>query len=386
MRSATDRIIEIAVLRGFAQARQGVLLLATVTLLLGDGFLRSVHSQRPSRTIAIDSKPMVAIGEIDGPEELQFAFIVAAIALGNGEILIVDRLANELRVFHQGGGFRRRFGGEGSGPSEFKHISDVAVRGDTILVVDPMLGKVAYFDFGGTLLHTVRQGHPGASLVGVGKDGVRWWSWMAGQVSGPAPSLTADSIAIGIGERNVEAVTGAIVRWRFNRSPYPFSPVARPVVYRDSLLVPHPTDGTLRIIDRRGRIRRVIRVPVPATNVADAWRILEREVQRRDALRGRTLSNIPRVAQLPRIASLVIDATDHIWVKRYDPAEDAHWLGGWAGGEGGDWIVLNPDGRAVATVRVPARVTPLFIGHDMLIGRHVGEWDVQRLLIYRVRR
>jgi hypothetical protein len=345
----------------------------------------AVYAQRVSPTL--DARPFLLIGELDGPEERQFQFISDALILPGGEIVVADRQASDVRVFDQRGRFICRFGGQGSGPSEFRYIDGIAALGDTLVVVDPMLGKVAYFNVKGRLLQTRMQERPGASLVGVGKSSAVWWSWMAGRRPGPIAGVIADSVEFGISSgESFKKVAGTTTRWRFGRSPYPFSPVAVPVLYRDSLLVPNSANGTLSVIGVSGRISRVITVPVPETDATNAWRILEREVQRREDLRGRDLRKLPKVTALPRIGAVLVDTEDRIWVKVYDPAEDAHWLGGWAGGEGGEWLVLLANGQRLATINLPAKTTPLYIGRDVLVARHRDEWDVQRVALHRIGR
>ncbi len=54
--------------------------------------------------------------------------------LGRGTVL--DGTDLVIKVFDANGRHRRTFGGKGGGPAEFREISGLAVRGDTIVVHD----------------------------------------------------------------------------------------------------------------------------------------------------------------------------------------------------------------------------------------------------------
>ena len=60
---------------------------------------------------------LAEIGTIDGPPEYQFADVVAAVRLGNGNIVVADRGASELRSYDAEGNFQWRAGREGGGPA-----------------------------------------------------------------------------------------------------------------------------------------------------------------------------------------------------------------------------------------------------------------------------
>ena len=361
--------------------------LPAVLLVALVGPVLATSASAQAARITVDARPALRIGMADGPDAYLFQFLSEARLLPGGDFVVADRTAGELRIFNQRGEFVRTVGRRGRGPSEFQHIVALEVRGDTIFVQDPMLGKVVRFRRSGELIGTERLARL-ASLIGIASDGSRWWSWMAGSVRGPVTGLTADSITIGVSDAQsseVRPVTGMVSLWRSGSSPYPFAPVTRPVLLGDSLLLPDPVAAEIAVVDARGRRARTIRVPLPATDAASAWRVLRQEMQNRDALRNRRVDDIPRVDRLPRMGAVLVDARGRIWVKRYDPLEDAHWLGGWAGGEGGEWLVLDRGGTVLAAVTLPPRLVPLYIDKDVLLGRYRDDWDVQYLAVHQVR-
>ena len=59
---------------------------------------------------------------------------------------------------------------------------------------------------------------------------------------------------------------------------------------------------------------------------------------RRESGESERLARYPEAAQrepVPRIAEVLLDRADRLWVKRYQPRTDSHMLGGWAGARGG---------------------------------------------------
>lgn len=346
-----------------------------------------MSSTQRSSSVAVEQDPLVRIGAVDGPDEYMFEFVVDAAVLPNGALLAADRGTGELRIYDRDGGFLRAFGGEGEGPREFRFIHRVLVRADTIIITDPMLGKEAHFSVHGEFIRTRPFAQPGASLIGIADGGRRWWSWMRGTTSGPAPRVTADTLVVGhsmASQAEVAWVSGTSGTWRYQGRPYPFAPVTEPVPLREFLLVADPVRGEIAVVDPAGTRARRITVPLPEPDPAAAWRILEREMERRDDLQQFRNVEIPRVDRLPRMGAMLVDSADRIWIKEYDPAEDASWLGGWAGGEGGQWVVLDAEGKMLGRVIMPPRLVPLYIGDGLLLGRYRGEFDVQYLSVHRV--
>ena len=88
-------------------------------------------------------------GEDDGPD--LFGHIMQVIRLSSGDIAVAEGLANEIRIFDDGGGHLRTFGRNGEGPGEFTALWTIAeLPGDTIVAVDPRGGRVSLFTSSGT--------------------------------------------------------------------------------------------------------------------------------------------------------------------------------------------------------------------------------------------
>src|SRR5690606_12729845 len=121
--------------------------------------IRIVDSRGPGRWS--DGEPWtaaeaVSIGVVDGPEEYTFGRIMDVAALPDGSVAVLDGTDLVVKVFDADGGHLRTFGGKGGGPAEFQGVTGIALRGDTIVVHDWRLSKLAEFTLHGELIRTVR--------------------------------------------------------------------------------------------------------------------------------------------------------------------------------------------------------------------------------------
>ncbi|MGH7500369.1 MAG: hypothetical protein ACREL7_01295 [Longimicrobiales bacterium] len=96
------------------------------------------------------------IGTLDGAEPTVFGRIQdLAIDVG-GDIRVLDSYANEIRRFTMAGQFRGKFGGRGSGPTEFQNPVAVAVT-DSGRIVVASRGSLKVFDDRGSEISMLAQ-------------------------------------------------------------------------------------------------------------------------------------------------------------------------------------------------------------------------------------
>lgn len=342
-------------------------------------------------TIRVAPEPSLSIGLMDGPAGYLFQFVVGGSFFDDGRVVVGDRGTHTVRIFDARGKLIAESGGEGGGPAEFRYIDKVWVVDDTVLVHDPLAGKIVRFNAAGEFLSSERFQVGTARFLGRGTaDGV-WLARMTGTVASGPRGFTRDAHQIQLHRQGQAVVTisGLTGLWRFERSPYPFTPSFQATIVRDSVVVLDPTAARLHVFGLTGSPVRSVTVPAHPVAFGDAKRVLDQALASRDIPNAppdqrQRLRNLPEVSDLPRLSHMLADDLGRIWVKQYDPAEDAHWLGGWAGPEGGDWWVVDlRSGRAVS-VRMPERVFPLAIARDRLLGRHTDEWGVQRVVIHRI--
>jgi hypothetical protein len=96
------------------------------------------------------------IGELDGPAEYTFNRIAGLVASPAGRVYILASGDNVVKAYTTGGDYLFTFGGPGKGPAEFERAYNLSRRGDTILVYDFSLSKLAHFTADGELLRTER--------------------------------------------------------------------------------------------------------------------------------------------------------------------------------------------------------------------------------------
>ena len=88
----------------------------------------------------VEAEPLVEIGSVSGAPEYQFADVVAVVRLSNGDIVVADRGASELRSFDNEGVFIWSAGREGEGPGEFRSLEFLGAKaGDSLVAYDAAL-------------------------------------------------------------------------------------------------------------------------------------------------------------------------------------------------------------------------------------------------------
>ena len=101
------------------------------------------------------SEPSLSIGALEGPEELLFDGIVSVVRDDEGNLVIADNGAAEIRVFDAEGSHLRSFGGRGEGPGEFQALVGAWPLPDGgIVAADRRFQRISRFDSQGMLLGT----------------------------------------------------------------------------------------------------------------------------------------------------------------------------------------------------------------------------------------
>lgn len=322
--------------------------------------------------------------------------------LGEGGAVVADVGRSVVRVYGPDGAFDRELGGPGAGPGEFRRINGLWLLSDGRLGVwDSALRRITIFDLDqGTFeTHTVRVPHE--HFVGnlevfldvFRNDDIA----LAGLTFGPPQARRAvvpDEVTLARFTARGEFV-GLIGRLRglhrAERSPIPFSPVFFAVTRGDSVWVAHGYDPEIALRSRDGSHVRAISLEVTAPPAPDdPWEELEEELRRRDdrQIYLQLLERTPRLGELPPIAGMMKDDRGNLWTKVYDPRTDSVWLKDNAlqVSSGGEWRIVSPEGETVASLRMPANLTPLDIRGDLLLGVERDPLDVERVVIRRIQR
>ncbi len=375
----------------------------------------------PGEGWTVAPEPEVAIGSVDGPAEYQFADVVAAVRQTNGDIVVADGGAFELRSYDAGGTFQWRAGREGEGPGEFRSLDFLGrMAGDSLVAYDSWLLRVQVFTPGGQPVRTLpvlvpelatTTGSAPDKAVGVvdGRLILRFLDLGAGGapsgiVRWPEERVVALDLTDGRGTSLLGVPGGeAMVEWpaedHYRHSNYVFGngPEYGAAAGRLAVIdteayavrIVSPADGSLL-----GLVRRDV-APREATEavfqslldgiVEEAFGNPGDAPPEQVALLRQGWTAMPRAPYLPVLRSVHVDATGSLWIT-------PHYV---AGADPPPFEVFAPDGLWLGRVSAPPgldrgyiqyQAPYLRIGHDYILGVWTDELDVQQVRLYRLKR
>jgi hypothetical protein len=167
--------------------------------------------------------------------------------------------------------------------------------------------------------------------------------------------------------------TGRLIEMPFGGTPVH-------AVAGDLVAVAHTATYEIRFIDGAGALRRIVRSAAPGRPVTldDVRRFTEDRLRDADE-EGRTelagiLDGIEHGPVAPAFRDLRIDAEGNLWIETFrHPSDDVP-----------DWIVHDPEGRAVARVRTPPGLRIEWIGSDRIAGVWRDPLHVEHVRVHRL--
>jgi hypothetical protein len=373
----------------------------------------------PGEGWSIEPEPLLEIGTVTGASEYLFTDVVAAVRLSNGDIVVAERAASELRGYDAAGNFKWRAGRDGEGPGEFGSLDFVGTTaGDSLVTYDGALLRAQLFNPQGGLARTFRvaisegeatgSGALADKAVGVveGLLVVRFIEYGEripnGVVRWPPERVAALDLADGavrslIGLPGPEAYVEVREEGRYSHGPYVFAngpeygAAAGRLAVIDteawSVRLISPRDGATSAVFRRDVAPRAATAAlvdlhmdgIVALAYADPDQVPVEEVER---FRQRWRET-PRAPDLPVLRSVHMDGAGHLWLQPYYVA----------GAEPPPVEILAPDGTWLGSVSLPAGLVRAFIqyqapyleiGDDYVLGVWTDELDVQYVRMYRI--
>jgi len=329
--------------------------------------------------------------------------------LSDGRYVIADSDELRLSVYSADGRFQTAFGRDGRGPGEFRGILGVWKAGaDTIAVWDPQLQRITRFLPDGTVTgtHALSYGPGGPPIgrmpdpfYGALSDGRIIFAWLSPSRRA-LDRLLPDTMTFGLFDRDGRfiRVLGAqlgmqrMIVPEVGGGPFAFSPWPWTAVVRDTVVFTNGLDGAIHFFDPQSdaqRAARTLSVPGRPSTLDAAWRALDAELP--DVSGNPLLIRLARASnrsmgQVPHFARMFVDDRGRVWLKEYNPSNDAIPLRRGQLGDGGRWRIIETDGRPVATMTIPAGVAPVAIRGDDMLAVARDELDVERFVVYRIHR
>lgn len=352
--------------------------------------------------------PELVLGEVDGPEAAVFGAIAALEVDREGRIYVVDRQANELRIFTRDGAHVRSAGRTGRGPGEYQNANGLVwLSPDTLIVVDQRGERYSVISRDGQYVRSVprRLGFYGWAFAGTYVDGRVYEHTWIGRDADQRPALLGTVVAGAAMVPTEPVITDEIGGVPAPAGDTVFLPQPPGPAYealsvrtaRGGMMIGVPwAPGAVYHLDRTGdlwfghgsafRIVHASRgdtvmeivleaTPAPVTAEERAeWEASE-SVQRFRQMGGRIdTDGLPRVK--PFFTGLYVDPEGYLWATvPAGPGQTA-------------FAVFDPDGRYLGRLQVDGieRVTWLLpvVRNDRLHFIARDELDVQRVYAFRI--
>ena len=372
----------------------------------------------PDEGWTVETRPLLEIGTVIGAPEYQLTDVVAAVRLSNGDIVVAERSASELRGYDESGNYQWRAGRSGEGPGEFRSLDFVdTTAGDSLVTYDGALLRAQLFDPEGRFVRSHRvaitEGDAAGRAIVVEKavgvvDGllvVRFTEY-AGEISTgvvrPPERVAALDLADGA-VRLLTVVPGyeSYVRVReeggyvfgqyvfFKGPEYGASAGRLAVIDTEawSVRLISPRDGATTAIARREVATREATTALFELHLDGIVEMAfgdpdQMATERVEGLR-RMWRAFPRAPRLPVLRSIHVDAAGHLWLQPYYVA----------GAEPPPFEVHAPDGTWLGSVTLPPGLHRAFIqyqapymeiGDDYVLGVWTDDLDVQYVRMYRI--
>lgn len=315
-------------------------------------------------------------GALSGPRSL--------VADSSGRVFVLDRKPGQIKWYHPDGSFGGLIGRDGGGPGEYHDYGWLYLTRDTLVHLDPALGRMSAFTTTGDFIRS----WPGLS---------RYANDQVADDSGRVPA------GVRLGEGGINSGQG-LIRYRVDGSVadslwYPSAPEPRIWSVKSKtqdrgMLVPFAPDQ-VAITDRAGRMiwgdQGSYRLVVSRTG-RDTVRVISstgtgypladslRRATFDDALKQYTwLTPVAKLQDIPTHypvwTALVADGANNLWVLRAGPT-----------GDGDSFDVFSPEGVLLGKVPSPLRqLEETFWTRDHVYAV-VEENDVPVIRVYRIRR
>lgn len=334
----------------------------------------------------VGESALVEISAVGAPQ--------TALRLSDGRIVVADGRAVGLRYFSADGRELYTVGGPEDGPGAIRSLYhlDLGVA-DTLVAFDLAQGKELFFDPNGAYAGAVTitrsltpAGSNGFVPKGLAPDG----RYLLQRDEAPFPfpgepgNLRADSTRLFwlartgvLADSSGRLVAGEVFGFALTgaRGERIVAPLARPMAPalhvasgRDRVWIGDGGSWEVRGLGNTGEVERIIRLPLAIDPLTPALRdtfiARYRDQVRRaggNALQQQFAAGIadaPFPDRFPAYGDILAGEDSTLWLLHVSQAEDAPTT----------WSVIDPDGRWLGEVTLPARFRPTAVGRGWILG------------------
>ncbi len=367
----------------------------------------TIVTSRPSDAVYARpaEEPALSLGTLEGADELMFGRIASVARDTDGNLIVADNGAGEIRVFDAGGGHLRTFGRKGEGPGEFQVLSGAWPGADgTVVALDRRQRRITRFDAGGSLIGTAEVAGSGGALSMRGLAGPEV---VLSQVTdfGITPSFDAsalqdladavegdgslvlflrhrldgelvDTLAQRPGQSMSMSTSGSGAQMSLQLLVVPFSRQPTAVGSTQGVAIAGGSEYEVALYNHTGALQRIVRLglapPLRTDEHLEAYvRNSGSPFSDEAAIQARIgmYRDMSMPERLPGYDELLLADTGELWARRYRQrgADMAHW------------DVFGTGGHHLGRVEIPASFRPEEVSGGQLVGVSTDDLGVERV-------
>ena len=369
------------------------------------------------RPWTVSARPTIAIPGRDG-DSVRFSEVSDLVRLSDGTIVVASAGTGQLVFYDRQGRLKRAVGRRGPGFRDFPYLYRVWLRrGDSLLVAtsfadrQPRLLAPDGKQVRGIRLPTVTAPGPIVLVgpIGAGAMIGHHRSYPQGDFRGDRWSGSATLYRLPFNAAEPDALNSLTAVEYFRPGsvgyfvPVPLAPKLTVAVNEEQYCVGYAVRYEVNCYSASGKPLRSIRRSVPAVPVTERERGTYRTLltQAIESERGTSpevqswrrnqRAQLPLnvyANTLPLFSAIRFDQTGHLWVRRYQIADDIDrpYRPVTVPASPTEWDVFAPDGRWLGTITLPPRFGVLDIGSDYVLGISRDSADREAVVEYRLSR
>lgn len=336
----------------------------------------------------IDSEPSIGIGQAEGSADETFSGIVAVRRMGDS-ILVAQ--PTDVRIFGSDGGLGRRVGRPGAGPGEFGYLLDALACAGGLVTSDWLpVARLTLYPPSGELVSIALPPEQGMSnplrpllmCTESGVLGVQYASAITYVDSSETVRIPGFLVDLSLEGEGVDSLLEFAGPENFSGMTVPFGRFTMPAAAGDHLYLADNATPEIRVLNRGGELRRIIRIPIPERRVtaADIERVRALYLEGgSDESRARMTALLDAVSfheTMPWFSLLQTGADGALWLHYYQPFFDEPVS---------RWMVIDSTGVWLGDVDVPPGFTPYEFGDGEVLGVWRDDLGIEYVHGYAIR-